>query len=142
MTRAVILAWVIPDAQQVLDCVRLAGAMRDGCRAAGRGDGDYAAGVAAAAAWVIGSSPAPITGDDVPPAPEPVEAEFFAAGEVELGRSPRGAVVAVDAAQAVRRTLAWLLGWERRQARCMSTPPRLPLLDVGGLEPHAPVPGA
>ena len=63
-----------------------------------------------ALSWVVGTARSPITDLDRPVDPGAVEAEFFAAGEVEFGTSPRGAVVPVEAAQAVGRTLAWLLG--------------------------------
>lgn len=94
-------AWVMPDEPQVIDCGRLAAAVASG---------EYEAGVAEAVAWVVGRSLAPIIGEELDPTPEAAEAEWFAAGEVELGRSPRGAVVPASTAQGVRRTLAWLLG--------------------------------
>lgn len=108
---AVMPTWVVPADQQVIDCGRLAAAV---VRAAGRGELPYEAGVLAAVSWVRGASRSPITDEAEPATAEAVEAEWFAAGEVELGGSPRGAVVPADAAQGVRRTLAWLLGREPR----------------------------
>jgi hypothetical protein len=83
----------------------------DGYRLAASGrQSNFDLGIEAALGWVLGLNKAPITGDDALATPETVEIEFVAAGEVEVGLSPRGAVVAADTAQAVRRTLAWLLG--------------------------------
>ena len=100
----------MPAAQQVLDGYRLAAAY---C-ATSSSDGQFHAGVAAALGWLLGVDRAPITGDAVPATAEAAAAEFTAAGEVELGLSPRGAIVSADAGQGVRRTLAWLLGREPR----------------------------
>lgn len=102
--------WIRPPVEQVLDGYRLATAYRAG---SGRDD-KFHAGVAAALGWVLGASSAPVTGDEVPATAEAAEVEFDAAGEVEVGLSPRGAVISADAAQGVRRTLAWLLGRDRR----------------------------
>lgn len=109
MTMAV-PGWVRPVVQLVLDGYRLATAYH----ATSGSDGEFHAGVAAALGWVLGESRAPLTGDDVPATAEAAEVEFVAAGEVEVGLSPRGAVVPAAAAQGVRRTLAWLFGRERQ----------------------------
>lgn len=98
-------AWVMPDLWQVIDCRNLAAAVTS------RG---YEAGIVVAVDWTMGRSPTPITGEGSKSTRNTAEAEWFAAGEVELGRSPRGAVVPVATAQGVRRTLAWLLGREQR----------------------------
>ena len=98
-------AWVLPDERQVVDCGILAAAVTDR---------EYEAGVAAVVDWTMGRSHSPITSDELDPAQDVAEAEWLAAGEVELGRSPRGAVVPVPTAQGARRTLAWLLGREQR----------------------------
>jgi hypothetical protein len=127
MARAVIPAWVVPAEHQVIDCHRLAAAGRDVACAFGSRDGSFEAGVAAAVSWVVGTGRSPITDRELLPTPQAVQEEFLAAGEVELERSPRCAVVPLEAGQAVRRTLAWLLGWEHR--------PPVPL-------PRRPVPSA
>jgi hypothetical protein len=98
-------AWVVPNGQEVIDCGQLAAAV---------GDSEYETGVAAAIVWTTGRLRTPITGEERDPVRHVAEAEWFAAGEVELGRSPRGAMVPVPTAQGARRTLAWLLGREQR----------------------------
>jgi hypothetical protein len=110
---AVIPGWVAPGDREVVDCHRLAADQCDRLRADG-GNGNFEAGVVAAVGWVVGLGRSPIADEEVLASAEAAEAEFFAAGEVEFGTSPRGAVVPVEAAQGVGRTLAWLLGWEPR----------------------------
>ena len=124
---AVVPDWFAVGAQQVLDCSRLA---TDDChrlRAAGGSSGNYEAGVASAIAWALGASPSLVSDHGGPVDRAAAEAEFFATGEVELGRSPRGATVPADAAQGMTRTLAWLLG--------LTAEPPVPI-------PRRPVPSA
>jgi hypothetical protein len=118
MDDAVPPSWVMPEARQLADCFRLAADDSRRLRAGGLADGNYEAGVASTVAWVLAVGPPPVTGQPAEPRRAAAEAEMAAAGEVELGRSPRGATVPADAAQGARRTLAWLLG----------------------LDPHPPVP--
>jgi hypothetical protein len=107
--------WVAPGDQQVIDCFRLTANAHDAFRR----------GVADTLAWVLGMAPGPLTGVDV--SAQAAEEEFFVAGKVELGESPLSAVHPTATAQAIGRTLSWLLGWERR-----------PPVDV----PRRPVPSA
>ena len=100
--------------QQVADCHRLAADRCDRLRAARRGEGNYEAGVVAALGWVVGVGHSPIANVRLAASPEAAKAEILAAGEVEFGTSPRGAVVPTEAAQGIGKTLAWLLGWESR----------------------------
>lgn len=93
-------AWVAPGDQQVADCRALASAV----------PGPYGQGIAATLRWVLGAAPSPIIGTDAPATAGAAEEEFFVAGAVELGESPLSVTVPADTAQAVRRTLAWLLG--------------------------------
>jgi hypothetical protein len=97
-------SWVAPSEQQLTDCARLTTHQA----------GDYSAGVAAALAWVRDAGPAPLTRGPGPATAQAAEEEFFVAGKVELEESPLSAVVSPVTAQAVGRTLSWLLGWERR----------------------------
>lgn len=93
-------SWVAPGDQQVADCGALASAV----------PGPYGQGIAATLRWVLGTAPSPVAGTDGAVTIEAAEEEFVLAGAVELGDSPLGATVPADTAQAVRRTLAWLLG--------------------------------
>ena len=95
--------WVVPTAQQLADCHRLAAAA-----------GTYGTGVAAALAWVLTDTPSPVTSVPLAPTAPAAEQEFFVAGKVELGESPLSATIAAETAQGVGRTLAWMLGWEPR----------------------------
>ena len=110
MVAVAIPVWVAPDSQQVVDGYRLATAQRN---ATGQ-DGEVHAGIATTLGWALGVNRTPVTGRDVPATVVAAEVEFIAAGEVEVGLSPRGAVLSADAAQGVRRTLAWLLGRDRQ----------------------------
>jgi hypothetical protein len=92
-------AWVAPGEQQVADCRALASAV----------PGPYGQGIAATLRWIVGAAPSPIVGTDTAATAEAAGEEFFVAGTVELGESPLSITVPADAAQAVRRTLAWLL---------------------------------
>src|SRR5829696_6535914 len=114
MARAAIPSWVVPADHQVADCHRLAADRCDRLREAGRGDGNYEAGVVAALGWVVGVGLSPITDVGLAASAGAAEAECLAAGEVESGTSPRGAVVPAEAAQGVGKTLGWLLGWDLR----------------------------
>jgi hypothetical protein len=116
-------SWVTPTEQQLIDCARLAAQ-----------DGTYLAGVAAALAWVRGDGPAPLTGATAAATAQAAEEEFFVAGKVELEESPLSAVVPPATAQAVGRTLSWLLGWERRPPVEL---PRRPVPDAGQLYAEA-----
>lgn len=92
--------WVAPGDQQVADCAALASAV----------PGPYGQGIAATVRWVVGAAPSPILGTHGAATAEAAEEAFLVAGAVELGDSPFSVTVPGDTAQAVRRTLAWLLG--------------------------------
>ena len=94
----------MPAQDQLLDAEVLAAAAAE--------TGTYEAGVAATLRWVLRGRHSPLTDLELPASAQAAEEEFFVAGAVEFGDSPLSAVVTVDAAQGVGRTLSWLLGWQ------------------------------
>jgi len=94
--------WPVPTEQQLTDCRRLADS-----RAA---NSAYDAGVSSTVSWIGGAGNSPLTSQPPPASRAAAEQEFHVAAEVELEDSPLSAVISTATAQAVRRTLAWLLG--------------------------------
>jgi hypothetical protein len=94
--------WITPGARQLADCVVLAAEVQ----------AQYEFGVVTALRWITGRDPSPITGEPAAVTRAAAEAEYFIAGQVELGESPLSATIPPATAQGVLRALAWLLGWE------------------------------
>jgi hypothetical protein len=94
--------WVAPGAEQVADCGALAAVVQ----------AQYEFGVVTALRWITGMGPSPMIGEPGAATRAAAEAEYFLAGQVEMGESPQSATIPTATAQGVLRTLAWVLGWE------------------------------